>query len=110
MSKPAPKRFRISVPLHDELVLNWINSQYNLSMSLRQMIKNQISVSGYQDIFATDPEMVTVPAGLTHVTPVGEVTATVAQTPEVKVETPSAPKSAQDDASAAKAARLKFYT
>ena len=45
------KRYRVSVPEDDESVIEWIESQHNISMSVRQLIHESIVKNGYSDIF-----------------------------------------------------------
>lgn len=44
-------RHCISVPDNDIDVVNWINAQNNLSMSVRQLIKQSVQKDGIGDIF-----------------------------------------------------------
>lgn len=48
-------RRRISVPAEDAVVVEWINTQKNLSLSLRELIKVSIMERGIRDYFATYP-------------------------------------------------------
>lgn len=58
MSKPTPSRYRISVPHDDELVLEWVRHQHNLSLSVRHIVQKEIKEQGeIRDVFASDPEM-----------------------------------------------------
>lgn len=43
-------RFRLNVPVQDESVVEWIRSQAHLSMSLRLLIKEDISRNGMSDV------------------------------------------------------------
>lgn len=54
MSNNSPKRYRISVPLDDVSVIEWMSCQHSLSLSLRQLIKAAIEVNGMRDYFASD--------------------------------------------------------
>lgn len=47
--RPAPKRFRVSVPETDESVLAWIGAQSDLSNSVRALIRESIEKNGYRD-------------------------------------------------------------
>lgn len=47
--RPAPKRFRVSVPETDESVLAWIGAQSDLSNSVRALIRESIERNGYRD-------------------------------------------------------------
>lgn len=47
--RPAPKRFRVSVPETDESVLVWIGAQSDLSNSVRALIRESIERNGYRD-------------------------------------------------------------
>lgn len=47
--RPAPKRFRVSVPETDESVLAWIGAQSDLSNSVRTLIRESIERNGYRD-------------------------------------------------------------
>ena len=49
MSKPEALRFRFSVPVEDVSVREWVEKQHNLSMSVRQLIKDYIEANGYTD-------------------------------------------------------------
>ena len=40
--RPAPKRFRVSVPETDESVLAWIGAQSDLSNSVRALIRESL--------------------------------------------------------------------
>lgn len=53
MSNNSPKRYRISVPLDDESVIEWMSCQHSLSLSLRQLVKAAIEVNGMRDYFAS---------------------------------------------------------
>ena len=54
MSNNSSKRYRISVPLDDVSVIEWMSCQHSLSMSLRQLVKAAIEVNGMRDYFASD--------------------------------------------------------
>lgn len=54
MSNNSPKRYRISVPLDDVSVIEWMSCQHSLSLSLRQLVKAAIEVNGMRDYFASD--------------------------------------------------------
>lgn len=54
MSNNLPKRYRISVPLDDVSVIEWMSCQHSLSLSLRQLVKAAIEVNGMRDYFASD--------------------------------------------------------
>lgn len=49
VSRPTPKRFRVSVPETDESVLAWIGAQSDLSNSVRALIRESIERNGYRD-------------------------------------------------------------
>lgn len=53
MDNNSPKRYRISVPLDDVSVIEWMNCQHSLSLSLRQLVKAAIEVNGMRDYFAS---------------------------------------------------------
>lgn len=44
------KRYRLAVPAEDESVHKWIESQLNMSVSLRQLIREDIKNHGYSDV------------------------------------------------------------
>ena len=48
--KPPPQRFRLSVPVADEAVLEWMNLQDNPSLSIRMLIRESIERLGYVDV------------------------------------------------------------
>jgi len=50
MSDDKNGRYRFSVPLADDKVVKWIESQNNLGFSLRTLIKAAVSNWGYQDV------------------------------------------------------------
>jgi hypothetical protein len=54
MGNNSSKRYRISVPLDDVSVIEWMSCQHSLSMSLRQLVKAAIEVNGMRDYFASD--------------------------------------------------------
>lgn len=43
-------RYRFNVPEEDEMVVKWCQSQYDLSASLRQLVKGAVNDLGYQDV------------------------------------------------------------
>lgn len=50
-NKPAPiKRYTFSVPVPDKSVLDWLDAQYNISQSLRIIIKDYAAKYGNTDI------------------------------------------------------------
>lgn len=53
MDNNSPKRYRISVPLDDASVIEWMSCQHSLSLSLRQLVKAAIEVNGMRDYFAS---------------------------------------------------------
>ena len=48
--KPTMIRYRFSVPQKDISVVEWIQNQSNVSQSIRELIKNQIKKTGYDDV------------------------------------------------------------
>lgn len=48
--KPTMIRYRFSVPQKDVSVVEWIQNQSNVSQSIRELIKNQIKKTGYDDV------------------------------------------------------------
>lgn len=48
--KPTMIRYRFSVPQKDISVVKWIQNQSNVSQSIRELIKNQIKKTGYDDV------------------------------------------------------------
>lgn len=48
--KPEPKRYRVNVPAADESVLAWFELQENHSLSVRQLIRENIERHGYIDV------------------------------------------------------------
>lgn len=47
------KRFRLSVPTDDDVVLAWCTAQHNLSMSLRMLVREYNRKHGCADVFST---------------------------------------------------------
>lgn len=47
------KRFRLSVPTDDDVVLAWCAVQHNLSMSLRMLVREYNRKHGCADVFST---------------------------------------------------------
>ena len=47
------KRFRLSVPTDDDVVLAWCAAQHNLSMSLRMLVREYNRKHGCADVFST---------------------------------------------------------
>lgn len=43
-------RFAFSVPKGDTQIINWIDAQYNLSSSIRMLIKDYIARNGIDDV------------------------------------------------------------
>lgn len=54
MGNNSPKRYRISVPLDDMSVIEWMSCQHSPSLSIRQLVKAAIEVNGMRDYFASD--------------------------------------------------------
>lgn len=54
MGSNSPKRYRISVPLDDMSVIEWMSCQHSPSLSIRQLVKAAIEVNGMRDYFASD--------------------------------------------------------
>lgn len=50
VKKPTMIRYRFSVPQKDISVVEWIQNQSNVSQSIRELIKNQIKKTGYDDV------------------------------------------------------------
>lgn len=50
VKKPTMIRYRFSVPQKDVSVVEWIQNQSNVSQSIRELIKNQIKKTGYDDV------------------------------------------------------------
>lgn len=48
--KPACVRYRFSVPEKDVCVHRWIKNQSNVASSIRELIKDRIKKTGYDDI------------------------------------------------------------
>ena len=48
-AKPPTQRFRVNVPPADEAVTQWMAAQYNHSLSLRILIREEIQRSGFVD-------------------------------------------------------------
>lgn len=46
----AVKRVRLTVPPEDETVLRWMARQSNLSVSIRQVIRESVAQYGYNDV------------------------------------------------------------
>lgn len=45
-----PKRYRLTVPNQDKSVQDWIAEQLNISVSIRQLIREDIQKNGYTDV------------------------------------------------------------
>ena len=99
MSEKGPRRYRISVPLDDVLVLEFIAAQNNLSISLRQIIKDHMMRVGcVQDVFASDVSMLVdnPNVGLTSFkTPPKELAVDVEDTPPAETVLKSEPVGAK---------------
>lgn len=54
MGNNSPKRYRISVPLDDMSVIEWMSCQHSPSLSIRQLVKAAIEANGMRDYFASD--------------------------------------------------------
>lgn len=48
--KPQPHRFRVSVPVADDAVYQWMLLQDNQSLSVRMLIRESIERNGYVDV------------------------------------------------------------
>ena len=51
MAKSEYKRYRISVPVDDEVVVAWLAAQSNMSSSIRAIIKDTARRRGLGDVF-----------------------------------------------------------
>lgn len=49
----AAKRVRITIPAQDEEVLRWLARQSNVSVSVRQVIREAVASYGYGDVTCT---------------------------------------------------------
>ena len=79
---PDVKRIRISVPEDDEAVLAWFDAQYNVSQSVRAIVKEAIAAHGLRDHFSSSIDGDLVPAA----TPVREEVPKVQAKAERKVQ------------------------
>lgn len=57
--KRDPRRFRVTVPADDESVIEWLNCQHSVSMSLRMLVRAAIEAYGMRDYFATESGEIT---------------------------------------------------
>ena len=60
--KPAMVRYRFSVPEKDVSVIRWVQNQSNVSQSIRDLIKNQIKRTGFEDVTCQEVHQL-VPVG-----------------------------------------------
>lgn len=51
-SPDAMRRVRISVPESDQVTLDWMSEQYNISVAVRQLVRQHVSQHGTGDIFS----------------------------------------------------------
>lgn len=49
-----PRRFRVTVPVDDAAVIQWLDCQHSVSMSLRMLVRAAIEEKGMRDYFATE--------------------------------------------------------
>lgn len=53
MAKGVEKiRYRFNVPDDDKIVTEWMEKQHDKSLSIRLLIKKQVSEHGYDDMFS----------------------------------------------------------
>lgn len=57
--KRDPRRFRVTVPADDESVIEWLDCQHSVSMSLRMLVRAAIEAYGMRDYFATESGEIT---------------------------------------------------
>ena len=48
------KRVRLTVPVDDHAVIEWLSHQYSPSLSIRMLIRKAVEEGGMRDWFATD--------------------------------------------------------
>ena len=54
-----PRRFRVTVPADDAAVIQWLDCQHSVSMSLRMLVRAAIEEKGMRDYFATESGEIT---------------------------------------------------
>lgn len=57
--KRDTRRFRVTVPADDESVIEWLDCQHSVSMSLRMLVRAAIEAYGMRDYFATESGEIT---------------------------------------------------
>lgn len=57
--KRDPRRFRVTVPADDASVIEWLDCQHSVSMSLRMLVRAAIEAYGMRDYFATESGEIT---------------------------------------------------
>ena len=58
-STREPRRFRVTVPADDVAVIQWLDCQHSVSMSLRMLVRAAIEEKGMRDYFATESGEIT---------------------------------------------------
>lgn len=58
-STREPRRFRVTVPADDAAVIQWLDCQHSVSMSLRMLVRAAIEEKGMRDYFATESGEIT---------------------------------------------------
>lgn len=61
--------YRISVPKDDQTVAEWMDRQYNISMSIRQLVRAFVREHGQVDITCISVDKPVFAAGAAHVEP-----------------------------------------
>lgn len=50
------RRFRLTVPADDVAVIEWLERQHSVSMSVRMLVRRAIAEGGMRDYFATESD------------------------------------------------------
>ena len=85
-----PRRFRVTVPADDAAVIQWLDCQHSVSMSLRMLVRAAIEEKGMRDYFATESGEITQRPKRGRPVVKDEATTEVASPAEVQTE-PAAP-------------------
>lgn len=55
MAEKGSRRYvKLSIPLADETVINWLNNQESMSDSIRMLIRDDVAKNGYGDLFCRE--------------------------------------------------------
>lgn len=81
-----PRRFRVTVPADDAAVIQWLDCQHSVSMSLRMLVRAAIEEKGMRDYFATESGEITQRPKRGRPVVKDEATTEVAPSVEVQTE------------------------